>query len=55
MEMRLRECERLHIKKVFCPLGTECLPGIEVVPVKHVKELYDHLARQTGNLSGAKA
>ena len=55
MEMRLRECERLHIKKVFCPLGTERLPGIEVVPVRHVTELYDHLARQTGNLSGAKA
>ncbi len=42
MEMRLRECERLHVKKVFCPpLGAQSIAdGIEVVPVKHVKELY---------------
>jgi DNA repair protein RadA/Sms len=43
MEMRLRECERLHIKKAFCPGGTESSPGIEVVPIRHVKELYGHL------------
>ena len=27
MEMRLRECERLHIKKAFCPGGTESFPA----------------------------
>ncbi len=45
MEMRQRECERLHVKKVFCPSGTDPVAaGIEVVPVKHVRELYRHLA-----------
>jgi DNA repair protein RadA/Sms len=43
MEMRLRECERLHIKKAFCPGGTDCSAGIEVVQIRHVKELYGHL------------
>jgi DNA repair protein RadA/Sms len=47
-EMRLRECERLHIKKVFCPPAGERPPGIEVVPVKHVRELYGHLVKQAG-------
>ena len=27
MDMRLRECERLHIKKIFCPAGTEETAG----------------------------
>ena len=45
MEMRQRECERLHVKKVFCPSGTDPVAaGIEVVPVRHVRELYGHLA-----------
>lgn len=48
MEMRLRECERLHIKRVYCPGGAEGLPGIEVVRIRHVRELYDHLLRQGG-------
>jgi DNA repair protein RadA/Sms len=43
MDMRLRECERLHIKKVFCPAGTENSSAIDVIPVRHVKELYGHL------------
>ena len=46
MEMRLRECERLHVGRVFCPVGTEALPGIEIVQVKHVKELYNHLVKE---------
>jgi hypothetical protein len=45
MDMRQRECERLHVKKVFCPSGTDPVAaGIEVVPVKHIRELYGHLA-----------
>ncbi|MGD0229538.1 MAG: DNA repair protein RadA [Syntrophorhabdales bacterium] len=51
MEMRLRECERLHIKKAFCPAGTESLPGVEVVQVKHVRELYSHLVKKAGDLA----
>jgi DNA repair protein RadA/Sms len=45
MEMRLRECERLHIKKVFCPAGAETLPGVEIIPVRHVKDLHERLTR----------
>jgi DNA repair protein RadA/Sms len=43
MDMRLRECERLHIGKVFCPAATEGLPGIEVVPVRHLRDLAEYL------------
>ena len=45
MEMRLRECERLHVARAFCPAGTEGLPGIDTVHIKHVKELLAHLAK----------
>jgi DNA repair protein RadA/Sms len=43
MEMRLRECERLHIKKAFCPAGTDAVPGLEVVQIRHLRELHEHL------------
>ncbi len=42
-EMRIRECERLQIKKVFCPGGVERPPGMDVVQVRHVRELHGHL------------
>ena len=44
MELRLRECERLHIRKVFCPAGTEIPTGVEVVHIRHVKDLYGLLS-----------
>ena len=44
MEMRLRECERLHIKKAFCPAGSEGPSGVNVVQIGHVKELYEQLS-----------
>lgn len=44
MDMRLRECERLHIEKAFCPPGTEGFSAMGGVQVKHVKELYKHLS-----------
>jgi len=43
MEMRLRECERLHIRRVFCPGGVDAVPGIDVVPIRHLRELNEHL------------
>jgi DNA repair protein RadA/Sms len=49
-EMRIRECERLQIRKVFCPRGVEGPAGMEVVPVRHVRELHGHLA--DGNQAG---
>jgi DNA repair protein RadA/Sms len=45
MEMRLRECERLHMRKVFCPPAGESPPGLEVVPVRHIRELYGYLVK----------
>ncbi len=40
MELRLKECERLGIKRIFCPAGTESASGIEVIPIKNVREFY---------------
>lgn len=43
MDIRLKECERLGIKRVFCPRGVEKSGGIEVIPLKNVKELLGHI------------
>ena len=43
MEGRLRECARLGIKRVFGPRGIEDSAGCEVIPVRTIKELYEHL------------
>ncbi|MCX5804613.1 MAG: DNA repair protein RadA [Proteobacteria bacterium] len=43
MDIRLKECERLGIKKVFCPKGVEKTGGIEIIPLKNVKELYGYI------------
>ena len=44
MDMRIRECERLGIRKIFCPKGIEKVQGLEIVPLKNIRELYEHLA-----------
>ncbi len=43
MDMRLKECERLGIKRVFCPRGAEGAKDIEIIPLKNVRELYEHI------------
>jgi len=43
MELRLRECERLKIKRVFCPRGLEGSSGMEVICVRSVRELAQYL------------
>jgi len=43
MDMRIRECERLGIRKVFCPKGIEKVQGLEIIPLKNIRELYEHL------------
>jgi DNA repair protein RadA/Sms len=43
MEARLKECERLGVQRVFCPKGVEPVTGIEVVPLRNIRELFGHL------------
>jgi DNA repair protein RadA/Sms len=43
MEARLKECQRLGIKKVFCPKGAENIEGLAIFPLKSVSELYEHI------------
>jgi DNA repair protein RadA/Sms len=43
MEARLKECERLGIKKVLCPRGVEKVKGLETVPLKTIRDLYEHI------------
>ncbi|MBP1729644.1 MAG: repair protein RadA [Deltaproteobacteria bacterium] len=43
MELRLRECERLKIKRVFCPRGLGGSSGMEVICVRSVRELAQYL------------
>jgi DNA repair protein RadA/Sms len=43
MDLRLKECERLGIKRVICPGGVEDIPTMEVLSVKTVGELYSRI------------
>jgi len=43
MESRLKECERLGIKRVLCPRGMEKVPGVEIIPLKTIRDLYEHI------------
>lgn len=46
MDLRVKECARLGIKKLFCPAGVEHAGEIEVVPLKNVKALFENLMKQ---------
>jgi len=39
MDLRLKECERLGINRIFCPNGVEGVSGMEIIPLRNVKEL----------------
>lgn len=43
MDLRIKECVRLGIKRVLCPKGVENTPEIELVPLKNVKSLFEYL------------
>lgn len=43
MDIRLKECVRLGIKRVFCSRGIEDIPDIDVIPLKNVKALYERI------------
>jgi len=43
MDLRLKECERMGIKRVFCPRGVEKSGRVEVVPLKNVRELSERI------------
>jgi len=45
MDLRLKECERLGINRIFCPKGAEGFSSMEVIPLRNVKELYEHLIK----------
>jgi DNA repair protein RadA/Sms len=43
METRLKECERLGIKKVMCPRGAEKIQGLKMVPLKTIRDLCEQI------------
>jgi DNA repair protein RadA/Sms len=43
METRLKECERLGIKRVLCPRGAERVQGLKTVPLKTIRDLFEHI------------
>jgi DNA repair protein RadA/Sms len=45
MDMRIRECERLKVDKIFCPIGVDDITGVEMVHIRHVRQLQEHLGR----------
>jgi DNA repair protein RadA/Sms len=43
MELRVKECDRLKVRKVICPRGMEKFPGVELLPIRNIRELAAHL------------
>ncbi len=43
MDLRIKECQRIGIKRVFCPRDVERTDGMEIVTVRNLKELYKRI------------
>ncbi len=43
MDQRIKECARLGIRKIFCPKGVEGIDGIEVIPLRNLREFYERI------------
>lgn len=43
MDLRIKECLRLGVKKIFCPYGIEHIPDVELITLKNVKALFEYL------------
>jgi len=39
MDLRIRECQRIGIKRIFCPADGAHSEGIEIVTIGNLKEL----------------
>ena len=46
IDARVKECERLGITRIFCPRGAEEVKDMEIIPLKNLKDLYNHLTRK---------
>lgn len=44
MEQRLKECERLGVKRVFCPKGVDATGDLRIFSLKNVRELLEHIS-----------
>ena len=45
MDLRIKECQRIGIKKIFCPRDVDKIDGIEVVSLRNLKELYKKMGK----------
>ncbi|MGD0234137.1 MAG: DNA repair protein RadA [Syntrophorhabdales bacterium] len=45
MELRVKECERLKVKKVLCPRGLDKSTGVDLLPTRNIRELAEYLAQ----------
>ncbi len=46
IDLRLKECERLGIKRVFCPRGAEKQNDMDIHALKNLKELHEHMVKK---------
>lgn len=46
MDLRIKECQRIGIKKVFCPRDVEHSDGMEIVSVRNLKELFHMIGKK---------
>lgn len=40
MDLRIKECQRIGIKKIFCPRDVDKTDGIEIVTLRNLRELF---------------
>jgi DNA repair protein RadA/Sms len=46
MDLRIKECQRIGIKRLFCPADNSAHTGdIEIVTIRNVKELYRKITK----------
>jgi len=46
LDLRIKECERVGITKVFCPRGADGISGVDIIPVRNLKEFHDRLLKR---------
>ncbi len=46
MDLRIKECQRIGIKKIFCPRDVDKMDGIEIVSLRNMKELFQMIGKK---------
>ncbi len=48
MDLRIKECQRIGIKRIFCPADINHKDGMELVSIRNIKDLYKTIGDNNG-------